>query len=252
MAKRPTPVRRTFGQAPRHSGSAHHTSWSRCAQHIPDDLENGFGMLGELRRGPGWRDRDDNRYETPSTIERLGHDNLEYVRWKTPTPRPGPHDNVMLDELVQETRLKIGRVIGPAQAPDHWPVTTRAPSTTSPTWTLCRSPRPEMPSPRSPLLCYPSQNETGNVMACRGTLASLRTQRHRPHHTVGDFAHVAHRLFAKRRTHVFGHDQCDSCNATFLHTRCGVTLWFHLAMCFGVAASVWNFDRAAGRTPSNS
>ena len=28
---------------------------------------------------------------------------------------------------------------------------------------------------------------------------------------------------------------------TFLPTAAGVTLWFHFAMCFGAAASVWNF-----------
>ncbi|CAE7390686.1 PUB3, partial [Symbiodinium microadriaticum] len=32
---------------------------------------------------------------------------------------------------------------------------------------------------------------------------------------------------------------------TFLPTAAGVTLWFHFAMCFGAAASVWNFNRAA-------
>ena len=34
-------------------------------------------------------------------------------------------------------------------------------------------------------------------------------------------------------------------NATFLHTRHGLTLWFHMAMCFGATASVWNFNRVA-------
>ena len=32
---------------------------------------------------------------------------------------------------------------------------------------------------------------------------------------------------------------------TFLPSAAGVTLWFHFAMCFGAAASVWNFNRAA-------
>ena len=34
-------------------------------------------------------------------------------------------------------------------------------------------------------------------------------------------------------------------NATFLHTQRGLTLWFHMAMRFGAAASVWNFNRVA-------
>ena len=57
------------------------------------------------------------------------------------------------------------------------------------------------------------------------------------------------------RIMVFGHDLLNvyrqwpvrhpSHNATFLHTEHGLTLWFHLAMCFGAAASVWNFNRVA-------
>ena len=32
-------------------------------------------------------------------------------------------------------------------------------------------------------------------------------------------------------------------SATFLATSYGMTVWFHLAMCFGATASVWNFSR---------
>ncbi|CAE7477634.1 PUB3, partial [Symbiodinium sp. CCMP2456] len=54
---------------------------------------------------------------------------------------------------------------------------------------------------------------------------------------------------------VFGHDLQNAYRqwavrfpghcGTFLPTDQGVTLWFHYAMCFGAAASVWNFNRAA-------
>ena len=54
---------------------------------------------------------------------------------------------------------------------------------------------------------------------------------------------------------VFGHDlqnayrQCAVRHprhcGTFLPSASGVTLWFHFAMCFRAAASVWNFNRAA-------
>ena len=33
---------------------------------LKDDLENGFDMIGEVRRGLGWRDRDDDATATPS------------------------------------------------------------------------------------------------------------------------------------------------------------------------------------------
>ena len=55
--------------------------------------------------------------------------------------------------------------------------------------------------------------------------------------------------------HIYGHDLLNAHRqwpvrepaqcGTFLHTADGVTLWFHNAMCFGAAASVWNFNRAA-------
>ena len=54
---------------------------------------------------------------------------------------------------------------------------------------------------------------------------------------------------------VFGHDLQNAYRqwavrhpghcGTFLPSAAGVTLWFHFAMCFGAAASVWNFNRAA-------
>ena len=34
-------------------------------------------------------------------------------------------------------------------------------------------------------------------------------------------------------------------SGTFVAGEAGVTLWFHLAMCFGAAASVWHFNRTA-------
>eukprot|EP00439_Symbiodinium_sp_Y106_P074700 s2007_g14.t1 len=37
---------------------------------------------------------------------------------------------------------------------------------------------------------------------------------------------------------------------TFLPSAAGTTLWFHFAMCFGAAASVWNFNRAADAVPN--
>ena len=75
------------------------------------------------------------------------------------------------------------------------------------------------------------------------------------HHTVGDFVDLARRM-AEEDTDLlaFGHDMLNAYRqwpvrrpehcATFLPTAAGVTLWMHMAMCFGAAASVWNFNRA--------
>ena len=88
------------------------------------DLEEGFDMLGELRRGPGWKDRDDAKYQHPSSIEDLRRANWEYLLAKLRTTRVGEYTNTLLTELVEEARL--GRVTGPLQAPASWPVQTVA------------------------------------------------------------------------------------------------------------------------------
>ncbi|CAE7560095.1 bglA [Symbiodinium sp. CCMP2592] len=65
-----------------------------AVQDLRADLEDGFDMLGEVRRAPGWKSREDGR--TRST-------------------------RALRDELVKEARL--GRVMGPCRAPDGWGVT---------------------------------------------------------------------------------------------------------------------------------
>ena len=76
------------------------------------------------------------------------------------------------------------------------------------------------------------------------------------HHTVGDFVDLARRMAEEDTDLVaFGHDMLNAYRqwpvrrpehcATFLPTAAGVTLWMHMDMCFGTAASVWNFNRAA-------
>ena len=75
------------------------------------------------------------------------------------------------------------------------------------------------------------------------------------HHFVGDFVDLARRFASLGVAPlVLGHDLLSAYrqwavkhpahSGTFLATEHGVTLWFHLAMCFGAAASVWNFNRA--------
>ena len=43
----------------------------------------GFDMIGEVRRGPGWRDRDDDRYNNPIAVSQSGQPGLAYVRSRT-------------------------------------------------------------------------------------------------------------------------------------------------------------------------
>ena len=97
----------------------------------------------------------------------------------------------------------------------------------------------------------------GKDWRCSGHNAAMEADDVPTHHTVGDFVDLARRL-AEDSTDLlaFGHDMLNAYRqwpvrrpehcATFLPTAAGVTLWMHMAMCFGAAASVWNFNRAGG------
>ena len=72
------------------------------------------------------------------------------------------------------------------------------------------------------------------------------------HHFIEDFVDMARRLHDDGEIpQVLGHDLLNAYRQTpaecsaFLYIDGGRTLWFHHAMCFGAAASVWNFNRAA-------
>jgi len=41
-------------------------------------------MLGDVRPGPGWRARDDGRYQNPVSMEELRRINADYVRANRP------------------------------------------------------------------------------------------------------------------------------------------------------------------------
>ena len=89
-----------------------------------------------------------------------------------------------------------------------------------------------------------------------GHNATVRADDIPTHHFVTDFAALARHLADEGTDlHLYGHDLLNAYRqwpvrepaqcGTFLPTTDGVTLWFHNAMCFGAAASVWNFNRAA-------
>ena len=56
-----------------------HRCWSATAR-----LTDGFQMLGDVRPGPGWRARDDGRYQNPVSMEELRRINADYVRGQPP------------------------------------------------------------------------------------------------------------------------------------------------------------------------
>eukprot|EP00439_Symbiodinium_sp_Y106_P019720 s5341_g2.t1 len=168
---------------------------------MKEDLTDGFEMIGEIRRGPGWRPRSDARCTSPTTIENFAATNWEYAFVAASFP------------VIQEDergKVKVRRA-------EDWR--------------------------RS------------------GHNATVRAHDVPTHHFVNDYVDMIRRLVAlvgvpaEVRTRVFGHDMLNayrqwpvrhpSHSGTFVAGAAGVTLSFHLAMCFGTAASVWHFNRTA-------
>ena len=73
-------------------------------------MTDGFQMIGDIRPGPGWRLREDDRYQNPTNLDTFRRTNAEYVRKKIGARRTGEFDD-QLQELASEKRL--GRVLGP-------------------------------------------------------------------------------------------------------------------------------------------
>ena len=95
----------------------------------------------------------------------------------------------------------------------------------------------------------------------RRRLEAIFPQRHgqnmgRPHasHSGRLCDHGQRIADAESELHVFGHDLLNAGNSRSgirpttprsCNTEHGLTLWFHMAMCFRAAASVWNFNCGA-------
>ncbi|CAE7868819.1 PUB3, partial [Symbiodinium sp. KB8] len=192
-------------------------------------------VLDRVLRGVGYPAADDLQQDVNLGFDMLG--------------------SALLDELVAETRL--GRVIGPCAAPDHWAVPTVALPSVTGMGVLRQPPPSDCFAALSFAICQ--VDEHGELKLRRGE--DWRRSGHNAtmgasHHFLGDIVDLVLRAWAEGWDPVvFGHDLQNAYRqwavrhpghcGTFLPSATGVTLWFHFAMCFGAAASVWNFNRAA-------
>ncbi|CAE7346915.1 PUB3, partial [Symbiodinium sp. CCMP2456] len=220
---------------------------------LEEDLRLGFDMLGPVRRAPGWKPRVDGRYSNPSSMDRLRQENPPYVAAKCSRGRSGVHTTALLDELVQEARL--GRVIGPCAAPDHWSVAASALPWTADMHTLRRPPLGDCFAALSFAICQIDENgelklRRGEDWRRSGHNATMSAEDVPTRHFLGDIVDFILAAWHEGwDPKVFGHDLQNAYRqwavrfpghcGTFLPTDQGVTL------CFGAAASVWNFNRAA-------
>ncbi|CAE7195818.1 eIF3-S7 [Symbiodinium natans] len=214
---------------------------------LADDLADGFDMLGEIKPGPGWKPRDDDRYSNPATMQELRSANRRYLLKRLPTARPGAHSDALLAELVEERRL--GRVIGPARAPADWPIRTVALPHIKDMTTLVEPPDHDIFVAASFPIIQVDENgdeklRRGKDWRRSGHNSTVKATDVPTHHFVGDFVDLARRFAHLGVTPlVLGHDLLSAYrqwavkhpahSGTFLATEHGVLLRHLLLLAVG-------------------
>ena len=88
------------------------------------DLSEGFPLLGELPRSPGWQPRTDEKYQHPIDRQTFAALNFSYVCQKLAKPKVDPEWRTLLEEITEE--VAQNRMQGPFTAPSSWPRQTVA------------------------------------------------------------------------------------------------------------------------------
>ena len=195
---------------------------------------------------PGWKDRKDGRYQNPASMDQLAATNWEYVRRRASGARPGEHWETLLQELVAE--VKLGRVVGPTAPPAGWNIVT-VPVLYAPGADRLVTPPPGRHFAAA--FAIVQEDGEGNVKVRRGEdwrrsghNATILAHDVPTHHFVDDVVDFIRRVVEPRcpGARLFGHDLLNAYrqwavrnpahSGTFLATPAGLTLWFHLAMCF--------------------
>ena len=156
--------------------------------------------------------------------------------------------------------------VGPTRPPAGWTITTVPLVEVSGADRLV----PPPPGRHFAAASFPiiQEDENGATKVRRGEdwrraghNAAVRAHDVPTHHFVDDYVDIIRRVVElvgpeqAEALRIFGHDLLNAYrqwpvkepahSGTFLPAPHGVTMWFHMAMCFGAAASVWNFNRTA-------
>ena len=84
------------------------------------ELSEGFPLMGKLTPGINWHVRQDQKFLEPTPIDEFREKNRTYITDKLEKNSIDEHWEMMLDEILAE--VETGRMNGPYQAPDWWPV----------------------------------------------------------------------------------------------------------------------------------
>eukprot|EP00435_Cladocopium_sp_Y103_P013637 s2457_g3.t1 len=219
-------------------------------QHLSEDLQKGFVVLGKLHPGAGWLPRADQKYEHPVTAEALKQNNRHYATARLRSQRVDPEWKTMQEELRSE--LRKGRMSGPYSAPDWWP-----------TQAVSIDDRPLTPLENQDIcisFCF-SVRQADKVRRCEdfrrsGHNSTVVAHDVPHHHDIKVFTDLALAASSSSsNTKIWAQDlngayrqfpvrDPDDCFCVLI-TPGGPVLLRHHALMFGAASSVWNFNRAA-------
>lgn len=216
---------------------------------VEEDMQLGFALTGVLHAGPGWPSRQDEKYSHPLSLSQFQSLNQSYIRSKLNKAYVDPHCETMLSEVLEE-RLH-GRMVGPFAAPADWPCRT-----------VTVDDLPMLDAPDHHVFASVSfaveQHDKGRCEDFRRSWhnSCVVTQDAPIHHGIDYYVQLC-RWHHQSGLHplVWVHD-LDAAYRQLpvrdfdkaymvLQTPSGPTLWRHNSLCFGAAASVWNFNRFA-------
>ena len=219
-------------------------------QDVVEDMTLGFALTGVQHAGPGWPRRQDEKYSHPLTDQQFGDLNNTYIHTKLKKAYVDPHWRTMLDEVLTEHQK--GRMVGPFQAPASWPCQT-----------VTVDNLPLLPAPDHHVYASVSFSveQQDKIRRCE----DFRRSWHNAcmvaydapiHHGVDYYVQLCRWHAQHGHTpEVWVHDLDAAYRQIpvrdvdkaymILQTPSGPSLWRHNALCFGAAASVWNFNRFA-------
>ncbi|CAE7461631.1 unnamed protein product, partial [Symbiodinium pilosum] len=206
---------------------------------VKSDLTEGFDMIGRIRPRPGWPARQDGRYQTPTSWTCCGRTTGRTCAKSSPT--------LCWPSLLR--KLAWAECVGRARhRRDGCGDVSLLPTS--------RLDRLVDPPPGDTFVAASfaiiQEDEAGKVKLRRGCAGPITTPQYRP--PTSPLTTWWATMWICQTVRLWGYDllnayhqwpvKVPSHSGTILRTVSGPTLSFHHAMCFGAAASVWNFNGA--------
>ena len=221
------------------------------------DLNQGFPLIGQLRRSPGWHARTDDWYDHPISEETFAALNQQHIRQRARTPRADPEWQCMLSEVLKEKAE--GRIEGPFRAHDSWGFNAVDAGEADLPGELLDMPAGPAYAAFAFSVVQEGSDGRKKVRRCEDYRRShhnstISAADKPPHDSVESYVRV---LLAWAFLGIVAQVWCQDLMAAYrqypvlavahafmiLQLPRGMTVWRHSVLPFGASASVWHFNR---------